>query len=281
MPSKREAPRGAQETQGGGKKGKLQVLEDRLRSLEEENAKLKSQLRVGKDPVSLDEQVRQDLTAKLDHMVKTGAPEKDIRLALKEYVIKFSDYGPDRSKLVEKHMEQLDRLLAPTQISKLCMWSLHQDDEFYRSTSYDPESPKSLWSIMCREIEATPEQQEQFKKYREQAIQLTRELRFTSREVQDLLQRLRIKNRAFGEEMAEVSNILTPTQMAQFVLFVSKNDASAAMLNKLWENESKRVAKASAAASAAAAAAVAASMTSSSTSSSSATTSTKQAHGSS
>ena len=29
------------------------------------------------------------------------------------------------------HLEQLRMLLLPTQVTKMCMWSLHQDDEFY------------------------------------------------------------------------------------------------------------------------------------------------------
>jgi hypothetical protein len=229
---------------GTNKRGKIIFLEEKVKSLEEENIRLKSQLRVGKEPVSLDEQAKQQLTDKIDDMVNSGAPDKDIKVILKEYVIRFSDYGTDRSKIVAKHMDQLDHLLAPTQISKLCMWSLHQDDEFFRSTS--AESPDySLWAKMCKEIEATPEQQEQFKKYRENAVQLTRELRFTNRECQELRKKLSKKNQAFGTEMAELSAILTPTQMARFVLFVSKNPASAAMLNRLWESELKRVIKAS------------------------------------
>jgi uncharacterized coiled-coil protein SlyX len=223
------------------KRGKLSFLEERVKALEEENVLLKSQLRVGKEPVSLDEQAKQELTNKLDEMVQNRLPDKEIKVALKEYVIRFSDYGTDRSRIVEKHMDQLDYLLAPTQLSKLCMWSLHQDEEFFKSTGGDD----SLWAVMCREIDATPEQQEQFKKYRDNAIQLTRELRFTNRECQDLRQRLRQKNKAFGKEMAELSTILTPTQMALFVLFVSKNHASAAMLSRLWDSECKRVMKTS------------------------------------
>ena len=252
MPSKREPAKQVVETNVSSKRGKLLALEERVKALEEENVLLKSQLRVGKEPVSLDDQARLDVTRKLEEMVNKGAPDKDIKVVLKEYVIKFSDYGTDRARIVEKHMDQLDRLLAPTQLSKLCMWSLHQDDEFFRSAAFSSDAPDSLWAVMCREIEATPEQQEQFKKYRENAIQLTRELRFTNRECQDLRQRLRRKNKAFGEEMAELSHILTPTQIARFVLFVSKNHASSAMLSRLWDSECKRVMKAQSAASAAA-----------------------------
>lgn len=225
------------------KRGKILALEERVKVLERENHELKSQLKVGKEPVSLDEQARAELTEKLEQMVNNGAPDSDLKVALKQYVIKFSDYGPDRSRLAEKQLDHLDRLLAPTQISKLCMWSLHQDDEFFRSSSTVPDfgdAPDSLWAVMCKEIEATPEQQEQFKKFRENAIRLTRELRFTNRECQDLRQRLRRKNVAFATEMAELSTILTPAQMTRFVLFVSHNHASSAMLSHLWESECKR-----------------------------------------
>jgi Spy/CpxP family protein refolding chaperone len=250
MPSKRDSLKAAANELAMSKRGKIMLMEERVKQLEEENVLLKSQLRVGKEPVSLDDQARQELTSKLEEMVNQGAPDQDIKVAIKQYVIQFSDYGTDRSRIVQKHMDQLDRLLAPTQISKLCMWSLHQDDEFFRSTSISADgSHDSLWAVMCREIEATPEQQDQFKKYRENAIQLTRELRFTNRECQDLRHRLDRKNLAFANEMAELSKILTPTQIAKFVLFVSKNHASSAMLSRLWDSECRRVMKASMAAS--------------------------------
>lgn len=221
------------------KRLKLTLLEDKLKKLEEENAQLKSQLRVGKEPVEIDEQARMQQTEALERLVNdANSTDSEIKSALKQYVIKFSDYGPVRSQIVEKHMEQLDRLLAPTQLSKLVMWSMQRDDEQDVAVKHD------LWEALCEEISATEEQKVQFQRYRENMVQFTKELRTTNQECQELRTRLQQKNRAFGTEMAELTTILTPRQLAVFILFVSKNHANSAMLSRLWDSELKRVMKA-------------------------------------
>lgn len=228
------------------KRIKLNLLEERLRVLEEENQTLKSQLRVGKEPVEIDEHARELHTEVLERLLADPkTPQEDIKAALKQYVIRFSDYGPVRSQIVEKHMEQLDRLLAPTQLSKLVMWSMQRhnlNDDVDQDQLRD-----ELWDALCEEISATEEQKAQFEMYRENMVHFTKELQITNQECQDLRVRLQEKNRAFGAEMADLTHTLSPRQLAVFVLFVSKNHANSAMLSRLWDSELKRVMKARAA----------------------------------
>lgn len=63
---------------------------------------------------------------------------------------------------------------------------------------------------------------------------MAKDLRFTIRACEDLEKRMHRKNHALAEEMKELRKILSPEQMAKFIVWVNKNKASMAMLDKLW-----------------------------------------------
>jgi hypothetical protein len=92
----------------------------------------------------------------------------------------------------------------------------------------------SIWSILMSEIGANEEQKEKIKAHRNDARLMAKDLRFTLRECDDLKRRMERKNQALGEEMKELQKILTPVQLAKFILWVNNNPASVAMLDKLW-----------------------------------------------
>lgn len=50
------------------------------------------------------------------------------------------------------HLEQLRMLLLPTQVTKMCMWSLHQDDEFYDEEKNQTSWGGGIWNILCKEL---------------------------------------------------------------------------------------------------------------------------------
>lgn len=65
-------------------------------------------------------------------MLQKGAPEEEISKTLQMFGEKYSDYGSTRTKSVVYHIDEIERLLLPTQVTKMCMWSLHQDDDFFK-----------------------------------------------------------------------------------------------------------------------------------------------------
>lgn len=219
------------------KKEKVNELEERVNALESENLQLRLQLKVGKETVQRDAQEKLEITQRLEEMLARGASAEELQSVLETYVKKFSDYGVVRTESIRRHMEQLERLLLPTQVTKMCMWSLHQEDDFYDSTSeqnLNVNGAGSIWSIVMREMGATEEQKEKIKGHRNDARQMAKDLRFTLRECDDLKRRMERKNQALGEEMKELQKILTPAQLAKFILWVNNNPASMAMLDKLW-----------------------------------------------
>mmetsp|Transcript_10742 Transcript_10742/g.18971 ORF Transcript_10742/g.18971 Transcript_10742/m.18971 type:complete len:271 (-) Transcript_10742:47-859(-) len=215
---------------------KITELEERVNALESENLQLRLQLKVGKETVQRDAREKVEITQQLDVLISKNAPDQELQSVLETYVKNFSDYGAVRIDSLQRHMEHLERLLQPTQVTKMCMWSLHQDDEFYEpaETHLSSTSSPSIWSILMEEIGASDDQKDKIKAHRKISRFMAKELRFTLRECDDLKRRMERKNQALGEEMKELQKILTPAQLAKFILWVNNNPASMAMLDKLW-----------------------------------------------
>jgi hypothetical protein len=119
-----------------------------------------------------------------------------------------------------------------------------QDDDFYssldRSTGF---ASNGLWAIICDVLEATEEQKEKIKHFREDARRLAMHLRHTFRQAEDLRRRVESKNHALAVEMVELQSVLTAKQLAKFILWVNNNPTSMAMLDQLWNPEDDARAK--------------------------------------
>ena len=233
------------ETQPQRKKTKGMGLEQQAKMLEEENLSLRLQLKVGKETVKQDEQKKEDLLNRIAHLVANNhGSDDELKGQLKSYVVRYSDCSSDHAESVDNHMVQIQRLLAPTKVTKLCLWALNQEEEFFKPVLSPQES---LFQVMCDAIETTLDQTEEFKNYRHNARVLTRGLRFTDRECDDLRQRLKRKNRAIAEEMHELQDILTPKQLGKFIIWANRDKDLQQVLKSEWvgwsdpqEEEAKR-----------------------------------------
>lgn len=102
-------------------------------------------------------------------MLEKGAPEDEIAKTLQMFGEKYSDYGPSRTKTLVYHMEELERLLLPTQVTKMCMWSLKQEDDFFKDDVDDQvalSTGGSIWTILCQYLGVNEEQKEKVKEKR-------------------------------------------------------------------------------------------------------------------
>jgi len=202
------------------KKVKANSLEEQVKMLEEENLALRLQLKVGKETSKQDEQGKDEIVSRISQLLENNASEDELRGILKSYVVRYSDSSSDHEGSTDKHMLHIKRLLAPTKVTKMCLWALNQDDSFFKPvlSTHD-----SLFAIICERIEATLDQMEEFKSYRENARALTKGLRYSDRECDDLRNRLNRKNRALAEEMFELQEILTPRQLAKMIVWANRN----------------------------------------------------------
>mmetsp|Transcript_23042 Transcript_23042/g.54447 ORF Transcript_23042/g.54447 Transcript_23042/m.54447 type:complete len:453 (-) Transcript_23042:1464-2822(-) len=100
-----------------------------INQLEGENLRLRLQLQVGEEAEQTIHQKQIDSTKALDELLKSGkASESEIYAKIEEYKEKFADYGRDRLSAMEFHLRNVERLLMPTQTTRVIMSTLKQSD---------------------------------------------------------------------------------------------------------------------------------------------------------
>eukprot|EP00903_Cladosiphon_okamuranus_P008196 g7892.t1 len=92
-----------------------------------------------------------------------------------------------------------------------------------------------MWTSLVDVLEATGEQQADMQNQAGAIAELARDLEGTTQIMDRLRLLLADRNQTLDGEMAAIQRILTPTQSAKFVLWVSKNKACVHMLNQLWD----------------------------------------------
>ena len=124
--------------------------------------------------------------------------------------------------------------VADTDLSSTASSSIGENSP--AQTSSDPPSlePKSMFHYLVKYLEVTPEQAKALKDSR----LIAQELDSALTESLSVLEELRLRLTQAGEdleaEMDSVRAILTPTQAAKFLVWVSNNSACMHMLNELW-----------------------------------------------
>lgn len=215
--------------------GTLEVLETRVKRLEEEAAVLRERLRATRaESVKEEVEEKRAARAEMRERLNRGATDEELAGVISAYREKFSDYGARRQTAVQYHLDQLERLLKPTQVTRMGMWCLHQDDSFYQENALDPDGGKTMWHFLCNELQVTDEQQRKIKQYRTKVRELSSGLRNTMNLLQELRARAQVKNVALDQAMHDLQSILSPRQSAKFILWVDSNPVCMQMLNSLW-----------------------------------------------
>jgi hypothetical protein len=65
------------------------------------------------------------VTEEIDGLLKSGASEGEIYATIEEFKEKFADYGRDRRSAIQFHLQNVERLLQPTQTTSVAMRALH------------------------------------------------------------------------------------------------------------------------------------------------------------
>ena len=124
--------------------------------------------------------------------------------------------------------------VADTDLSSTTSSSMGENSP--AQTPSDPPSlePKSMFHYLVKYLEVSPEQAKALKDSR----LIAQELDSALTESLSVLEELRLRLTQAGEdleaEMDSVRAILTPTQAAKFLVWVSNNSACMHMLNELW-----------------------------------------------
>lgn len=137
-------------------------VEERCRQLERENMELRGQLKAGKEAMRQEEKEKNRVCEELEQMIQRGASEKELAEKIDNFKEQYSDYGHGRRSALNYHLHQIERLLLPTQVTKMCIWALRQDDSFWQ----DEEDETSLPVILAKELGLTEEQKKKIQQQR-------------------------------------------------------------------------------------------------------------------
>jgi len=170
---------------------------------------------------------------------------------VKEHVAFFADAGRTRKRLLRYHVNMLKRLMLPTQVTKLCVWGLQQDDEFFDDTKtktsdddeafvldHQDQDDPSLWQIICNKLELTDKQKAGIMENRKHVGAQ----RSNIKDTMDLIAKLDAK---INDTVSMNKNLLdsimgqiTPLQQAKYLVWQEQNGACMQMLEHLWRTTS-------------------------------------------
>ncbi|CAI5726973.1 hypothetical protein KXD40_002358 [Peronospora effusa] len=207
-------------------------VEERCRQLERENMELRGQLKAGKEAIRQEEKEKNRVCEELEQMIQCGASEKELAEKIESFKEKYSDYGHGRRSALSYHLHQIERLLLPTQVTKMCIWALRQDDSFWQ----DEEDETSLPVILAKELGLSEEQKKKIQQQRGSISLICENLKSALGLLGELKTEVTNKNSTLDMEMDKLQNILTPTQRAKFIVWVTNNQACMHLLNKLWRS---------------------------------------------
>jgi len=145
----------------------------------------------------------------------------------------YADYGNARHEELTFHLEQLEKLAAPTTVTKMSLWTLGQSDEFYRNYK----RPHSLAGILMRELDISPQQGKQIMVHRKTIQRLADNIQ-ASRVLLKKLKNLCLhKQKVFRDRMVKCQEILTPLQVVKLLLWVDNNQSTLSHVCPGWVSE--------------------------------------------
>mmetsp|Transcript_881 Transcript_881/g.1305 ORF Transcript_881/g.1305 Transcript_881/m.1305 type:complete len:197 (+) Transcript_881:389-979(+) len=137
------------------KRERANALHDEVIRLRETNRKLEHQLKIcqsklgqatsGRGNRGKDEETRRlDEVKRMGEMLKQRASEDEIKERMKAYTELYADYGEERLNVIKILISQLEQTLMPTQISKMLLWLLSHEENFYTDSN-------AIWSTLVKE----------------------------------------------------------------------------------------------------------------------------------
>jgi len=171
----------------------------RIKQLERENAELRLQMKVGNEAIATEEKEKREMIAELEKLIGKKSSEEEIKSKLKTFMDRHADYGKGPKSALQYHLSQAERLLIPTQTTKMALWTVHQsridqakreeEERHSQALGLADSQPaplpmsmsmvESLSTILARELDMTEEQKGIFESKQESTRELIGELHVT------------------------------------------------------------------------------------------------------
>jgi hypothetical protein len=154
---------------------------------------------------------------------------------LRAYSETYADFGEERIKLVKVHTAQLEQLLLPTQVSKMLLWILQQEDDFYSGAD-----PTSIWNMLCNELKLDEQQKASIKEQRGQLGLQNASMKKSLMQLNKFESEVSKNMELRRKQIEKVMSLISPTQTIRFLQWVEDNQACIHMLNGLWSVNKQR-----------------------------------------
>lgn len=272
------------------KKERLSELEDQVASLQNQNAQLQKQIKFLQNPdtasslasekklLNKNEENRlsqlQELRRILHDMKKFPKPSESdsasckqrrkareeqwncrMRSILAQHTAQFADFGNSRKADVRFHIDQLKRLLLPSMVTKMCVWTLDKEDDFYTGESSvestspettDTPTPRSssapylgLWDMLCKQMDLSELQQKTILAKRDRVKEQREDIPALVALIEQLDARVFASYNRRKLLLEDIMNVMRPDQLTRFIIWIEDNEACMHMLSYLWKKNSK------------------------------------------
>lgn len=232
------------------KRERTSALMEEVTRLREINAELELKLKValnklgkatsGRGNRGKDEEKRRlEELNRMGEMLKQRCSDDEVKARMKVYTQKYSDFGEERKNVVRVHLEQLEQLFLPTQISKMLIWLLQHDDEFYTS-----KDPSSIWNTLTKELKLDESQIKELLAQRALLGAQSSSMKSTLKKLKNLWNEFEANMDKRRQQFQHITSVISPSQCAKFLLWVERNQACIHLLDNMWnvKNDKKPVA---------------------------------------
>ena len=243
-------------TTGGGKrvhyrrkkKPKLQDCEIKYASLKAENAMLKKHLNQTKSKRQFDEERLESEQQMRQLLNQTNKDDSKIDNLLKNFREMYADYGKHRQQELNFHLQQLERLAAPTTVTKMSLWTIagnnnnnnnnngtlvvssskqeSSNDAKKDTTTTNMTGKKRkreaspLAILLQKELEITPIQAKKILAQRERIQRVCQNIQYVSDLIAKLKALCEYKQKVFSNRMRKCQQILKPPQVLKLLLWI-------------------------------------------------------------
>lgn len=142
----------------------------------------------------------------IEKLPEDSEERKELANLLMKFTDLYADYGSCRQKEIAFHLAQLEKLILPTQITKMILWTLQQDYKFFEEKS----SP--IWGILVKELEITPDQINFLTKQRSEVLQLLFHLKESLSLINELKVSIKEKHETFDRECGKITTECSANQ---------------------------------------------------------------------
>lgn len=214
------------------KKPRLEDCESRVAALRAENETLKRHLDNITNKREKFDKERAAAEKKMKDMVTKGAKDEELNNVLAKFTEMYSDYGKHRHEELTFHLDQLEKLAAPTTFTKMGLWTLGQNDQFYTNPKRNP-----IAGILMKELGITAAQGRKIIDNREKIRALCANIR----QCLTLLGKLKVlcehKQTVFNTRMRKCQETLTPLQNVKLMLWVDDHSTVLESVCPGWGSE--------------------------------------------